>query len=186
MADLKVFHKIVIVFVAIITCFAVSFPMKLNKVWNSSGEGNNDHHNQYQYMAGSLINGTLSFQYDDVDERIEELDNPYNPEERKEKWVNFKFDHAYYEGNYYMYFGVVPVVILFIPFRLIAIVLTECQATQIFSILIVLCFFIGLYVYCKEKCPKMTLAGLCEIESFDEKDVVIRHSRMISHETNGV
>lgn len=160
-SDLLPWHKAIIVFVAFVTCFMVAYPMTLNKVWNSSAEGGYDHHDQYQHMTDALLDGRLSLQYDDADEGLAELNNPYDPEERKEKGVTFKFDHAYYDGNYYMYFGVVPVVALFLPLRLLGIHLTECQATQIFSILTVLCFFTGLYVIGRERCKKMTLATLC-------------------------
>ena len=38
---------------------------------------------------------------------------------RKEAGVSVHWDHAYYNGHYYMYFGVVPVLLLFLPFRLL-------------------------------------------------------------------
>lgn len=62
-------------------------------------------------MADSLLEGHLYLDYSDVDPRLLRMENPYNPEARTEQGVAVHWDHAWYEGHYYMYFGIVPAVI---------------------------------------------------------------------------
>lgn len=45
------------------------------------------------------------------------LSNPYDPNMRG--GVSFLWDHLLYNGKYYSYYGITPVMILFLPFRLI-------------------------------------------------------------------
>jgi len=44
---------------------------------------------------------------------------PYSPTYRSENKVVFRFDHVFFEGRYYSYFGIVPVLILYLPYHLI-------------------------------------------------------------------
>ena len=70
------------------------------------------------------------------------MDNPYSPQERSKLGVSFLWDHALYNGHYYMYFGVVPVLLLFLPWRLLTgSSLTTYHATQIFVALYILGVF---------------------------------------------
>lgn len=46
------------------------------------------------------------------------LENPYNPSERS--GVSFLFDRAFYDGRYYSYFGIAPIVTVYIPFYFIS------------------------------------------------------------------
>ena len=89
--------------------------------------------NQYELMADALLEGRLYFDYD-VDPLLLKMDNPYDRDARRELGVRYHWDHAFYKGKYYMYFGVVPVFLLFIPYRLITgLSLTTYHATQIFT-----------------------------------------------------
>jgi hypothetical protein len=47
------------------------------------------------------------------------LKNPYDWEERIAANVNPPWDHAYYNGKFYSYFGIVPVLVLSLPVKLI-------------------------------------------------------------------
>ena len=71
----------------------------------------------------SLSNYQLSLM-EKPDEKILELDNPYDYNERE--MLNnsttgriYKYDTALFNGKYYVYFGVLPAIILFLPFYLI-------------------------------------------------------------------
>jgi len=46
------------------------------------------------------------------------LDNPYNPGERA--GVSFLFDRAFFEGKYYSYFGIAPIIAVYLPFYLMS------------------------------------------------------------------
>ncbi|MBO4863135.1 MAG: hypothetical protein J5517_02100 [Eubacterium sp.] len=54
-------------------------------------------------------------------EVLNSMENPYDPYLRGElmDFWDYKFDHAYYNGEYYVYFGVVPVILLYLPYYLI-------------------------------------------------------------------
>ena len=56
--------------------------------------------------------------------KLLEMDRPHDIQERADRGlirgVDYHWDHVYYEGKWYSYFGIVPVLILFLPFKVIA------------------------------------------------------------------
>ena len=52
------------------------------------------------------------------DSKLVALDNPYEPSERKD--MDYLWDRAYYNGRYYSYFGITPIVTLIYPFYFIS------------------------------------------------------------------
>ena len=104
--------------------------MALTPTYNGEDPG---HRNQYELITESFLNGHLYFDYDDIDPKLLEMENPYSYEDRKAQHVKFHWDHAFYNGKYYMYYGVVPVFLLFMPYRLITgVSLTTYRATHVF------------------------------------------------------
>lgn len=93
--------------------------------------------NQYELMADALLHGQLNLDLP-VSPELAEMDNPYDYRRRQLLGVECYWDHAYYNGHYYMYFGVVPAVLLFAPFKLLTgMDLPAYHATQIFVALYV-------------------------------------------------
>ncbi len=124
----------VTVLVALITMAACVLPMDKLPLWNGEQP---DHRNQYEVMAESILDGHIDLYYDEVD-TLANLNNPYDPDERAAAGVSYHWDHAYYEGHYYMYFGVVPVFLAFLPYRLLTgQALTTYHATQFFVVLFI-------------------------------------------------
>lgn len=120
---------LVTVLVAITTIAACVLPMDDLSIWNGEIP---EHRNQYELMAEAILDGRIDFAYGDEDELLQ-LENPYDPGERQEAGVKYHWDHAYYDGHYYMYFGIVPVYLTFLPYRIITgTALTTYHATQIF------------------------------------------------------
>ena len=80
------------------------------------------HHHQYHYLAESLSKGKVSLDLP-VSEKLKKLSNPYDYNLRKannvKKDKDFYWDHAYYKGKYYVYFGVLPVLTAHLPYYLI-------------------------------------------------------------------
>ena len=70
-------------------------------------------YNIYMELFDSFHQGTAKMQAYGVDSRLEELDNVYDYSERKKAGVGGRWDLAYYQGNYYCYFGVLPIIALF-------------------------------------------------------------------------
>ncbi len=118
------------VLVALTTIALCVLPMGQLSLWNGETPG---HRNQYELMAEAILDGRIDFAYGDEDALLQ-LENPYDPDERKESGVYYHWDHAYYDGHYYMYFGIVPVFLVFLPYRIITgTALTTYHATQIFT-----------------------------------------------------
>lgn len=91
-------------------------PMGLSPTYNGEEP---EHKNQYELITEAFLAGQLHFQYDDIDPRLVAMENPYDTEAREQLGVYYYWDHAFYDGQYYMYFGVVPVLLTFLPYRLI-------------------------------------------------------------------
>lgn len=127
--------------------------MSLSPVWNGKIPG---HRDQYERIAQSILHGHLYLEYEDVDPRLSEMENPYDPQARKELGIYYHWDHAFYNGKYYMYFGIVPVVLLFLPYQLLTgNALTTYKATQIFTVGTILAIF-ALFDFLRKKFfPKM-------------------------------
>ncbi|MBE6155498.1 MAG: hypothetical protein E7164_01930 [Firmicutes bacterium] len=78
-------------------------------------------HNQYVFLAQSLKQGKFSIDLP-VTDKLLALENPYDFYYRgKHLKMNedFYLDYAFYNGKYYSYFGVVPCLLLYLPFNLI-------------------------------------------------------------------
>ena len=146
------FKRGVTLLVALLTVAVCILPMNLFSLWNGEQPG---HRNQYELITEAFLEGRLDFAYGDED-ALAELENPYDPDERKESGVRYHWDHAYYNGKYYMYFGVVPVFLVFMPYRVLTgTALTTYHATQIFSAATVLGIFALFYLLSKLFFKKM-------------------------------
>ena len=76
---------------------------------------------QYARLGDALIHGELTLDLPVPDEFLA-LENPYDVPKRMEigsESVPIFWDHAYYQGNYYCYFGVVPAIAFFVPYQLV-------------------------------------------------------------------
>ena len=107
-------HKIITSVVAVLTILLCVLPMGLCDLWNGKQP---DHRNQYELTAEAFLEGHLNIEYEDYDVRLEQMENPYNAHERRAQGIPYHWDHSFYHGKYYMYFGVVPVILVFLPFR---------------------------------------------------------------------
>lgn len=81
-----------------------------------------DNQQQYQKLTEAFVEGSFSL-LDEPTESLKQMENPYDYDYRQivmsESGEWYKWDHAYYEGKYYVYFGVVPVVLFYLPVYLI-------------------------------------------------------------------
>lgn len=132
----------------IITILVLILPMGLAPFWNGRIPM---HRNQYELLADSILNGHIYLDYDDIDPKLLEMSNPYDTVERRRLEVSYHWDHAFYNGHYYMYFGVVPVFFLFIPFKLIfGKTLVTFHASQFFSMFSVVAFFLLFFLIARK------------------------------------
>ena len=87
----------------------IDFTMHIND-WASNASA------QYGALAHSLLNGRLDLEKDPP-AAMEELQNPYDTAARQEAAPDALWDVAYYNGRYYVYFGIVPCLLFQLPFE---------------------------------------------------------------------
>lgn len=82
-------------------------------------------HQQYAKLARALERGETWIDSDTDRPALDLLDamkNPYNSSARRGVFQNtdvlYSWDTAYYKGHYYVYFGVVPVLLFYLPYHL--------------------------------------------------------------------
>lgn len=87
----------------------------------------------------AIKNGKVYLLRDDS-EKLSTLEDPYDTLTRDiniQRDTEYLWDVAYYNGNYYVYFGIIPLLTLFLPFNLITHkYLTSSMAVLIYSVLV--------------------------------------------------
>lgn len=77
---------------------------------------------QYAELAKAMSDGQLYLEIEPP-QWLVDMDNPYDKgardELQKQTGESYLFDVAYYEGHYYVYFGVLPVLLFYLPFYLV-------------------------------------------------------------------
>ncbi len=73
-----------------------------------------------QMLTDALLDGRTSLDVE-LSDALSALDNPYDDTEREAEGLvrdeDYIMDAAYYQGNYYVYFGVIPALLFFVPFK---------------------------------------------------------------------
>ena len=75
------------------------------------------HHAQYQELAEALSEGKVSV--GDAEEALLAMKNPYDTIALQAAGIGYRADYAYHNGKYYVYFGIVPVLLLYLPYYLL-------------------------------------------------------------------
>lgn len=86
----------------------------------------------------AICNGKISLLEEPIKE-LTELENPYDFSARRNagliKDIDYKWDAALYNGKYYVYFGILPVLLIFVPYYIITQKYMLCAtAVLIFSV----------------------------------------------------
>ena len=81
-----------------------------------------DNAQQYAMLAQAMAKGQLYLE-EEPPQWLKDMDDPYDKgardEAQKETGEPYLFDVAYHDGHYYVYFGVVPVLLFYLPFYLL-------------------------------------------------------------------
>ena len=124
----------------------------------------NENYFQYNKLAEALLEG--HFYLNDVpSDALIAMDNPYDTTARDALGVEYLWDHAYYQGKYYVYFGILPCLIFYVPWLAI----TGTGFPTWFGIIISCGFFaMGaaylLYKMCKRWFPGTSLGVFIAID----------------------
>lgn len=161
---IKPIHRYVILITLFATVLVAVLPMSLSPYWNGTIVNNikkqeyrngtlvniivyNADKQQYDRLGDALLQGHLYIDKGNIDPALEQMENPYDAVLREKLGVKFNWDEAYYNHHYYMYFGPVPTLLLFIPFKLLTgTALLTYQATQVFAGLSIVGLFYLLYI----------------------------------------
>lgn len=95
--------------------------------------GGTEYWQPYIQQFDAFIKGQLHLDVEPAKELLQ-LENPYVPDARTGMF--YLFDRAFFDGRYYSYFGIAPILVVYLPFRLITGNLpTDSTVMGIFSIL---------------------------------------------------
>lgn len=132
-----------------------TIPMGINPVWNGEMA---EHRNQYEELADAILEGHIDIHTDEDVSDLAAMDNPYDAAARENQGVSFQWDHAFYNGHYYVYFGIVPALLLFVPYRAITgAALTSWKGTAVFSVFIIIAIFLFAYQIIQKSKAKVPL-----------------------------
>lgn len=81
-------------------------------------EASKPHHQQYKELAIALQNGNAYLDAP-VSEGVLNAENPYDTIYLQANGIEYKADYAYFQGKYYVYFGIVPELLLYYPYHMI-------------------------------------------------------------------
>lgn len=77
-------------------------------------ESSKQHHQQYKELAQAICEGRLYID-DNPSEGVLQAPNPYDTIYLQANGISYKADYAYFEGKYYVYFGLIPELLLYLP-----------------------------------------------------------------------
>jgi hypothetical protein len=104
----------------------------------------------HKHLVDALIAGRTYLDYGNP-EKLLTLEHPYDDQCRIANGCTEVFDWAWYKGKYYCYFGIVPAMLLYVPYKLITgDYLTDYTGVFLFSALAVILLAL-LWRYCVKK-----------------------------------
>ncbi len=148
----------------LITAFLLFIALIITAVYNINGMG--EAFNSLAQTSGNQISQELvdAFEKGQVsllDEPSEELlamENPYDWGARIKTGINYKWDHLLFEGKYYSYYGIAPVILLFLPYHLLTgYYFPTPEAVLIFGMIGIAFLTLLFYEFSKKIFPKLPL-----------------------------
>ena len=93
---------------------------------------------------------------DNPSQSLLDFDNPYDRAYRESSGIDAKWDHVYYNGKYYSYYGIAPVILLFLPYHLITgYFLADAVAILIFAAIGIIGLTFAFTQFVKKLFPKL-------------------------------
>lgn len=109
-------------YISAYVCVLASVAMWILNISKSDGnyiayplENAVESYNPYIQQFDAFMKGQLHFDVTPTAELLA-LENPYNPDSRD--GIYYLFDRAFFEGKYYSYFGIAPILLVYFPFYL--------------------------------------------------------------------
>ena len=130
---------------------------------------NPDTNQMNKEIVDSFEAGQVSMLETPSDEMLA-LENPYDLSQRSEAGVSYPWDHLFYDGKYYSYYGIGTVLTLFLPYHLITgNYFPSLWATFIYSIAGIIFLSLSYYVFITRLVPKISkgiaISGLVIVQA---------------------
>lgn len=130
---------------------------------------NPDTNQMNKEIVDSFEAGQVSMLETPSDEMLA-LENPYDLSQRSEAGVSYPWDHLFYDGKYYSYYGIGTVLTLFLPYHLITgNYFPSLWATFIYSIEGIIFLSLSYYVFITRLFPKISkgiaISGLVIVQA---------------------
>ena len=123
-------------------------------------------HKQYYELIDAFKDGH-AYLNEKPDPRLNKLENPYDTSLRTSNNINFKWDHVYYKGKYYVYFGIGPLLLAYLPYNLITSSdLLNPTANLLFIIIATIGINWFLYEVCKKYFSKIKIVTFVLLDVF--------------------
>nr|MCR4990047.1 hypothetical protein [Lachnospiraceae bacterium] len=158
---LKIPYKVLLLILILFFVFNASVFNYLSNVNPFFQWERGDSQEQYQLLADAIKGGKFSLDIE-VPQILKNLDNPYDRIQRERAFEGtgqwYRWDHAYYKGKYYVYFGVVPVLVFYLPALLITGIQLSNHTAVFFASLLLLLGILGtIHEFIKKWFPKLSL-----------------------------
>lgn len=157
-------------------------------LWANGAQCNGllSHHKQYQKLARSISQGNVSI--GDAPEFLAQMDDPYDTNARssasKAAGKDFSWDTAYFNGKYYVYFGVVPCVLTFLPYyQITGKDLPNWVSFLIFAAVFTAAAFLIMRLLIRRLCPKFPFAFyliLASVGVYTSVVMIAKHADLYS------
>ena len=151
---------------ALILCaVAITFLYQYDRTGGISGGFEQRSGNQITQELVDAFEAGQSELLEKPSEELLSLNNPYDWSERSNAGIYYKWDHLLYEGKYYSYYGIAPVLLLFLPYHMITgFYFPTPEAVLIFGALGILFLSLAYLAFCELFCKRiplnMLLSGL--------------------------
>ncbi|MBR5322071.1 MAG: hypothetical protein IKU48_00800 [Clostridia bacterium] len=111
-----------------------------------------------QELVDAFEAGQVSL-LDTPNEELLSMENPYDWGARSEAKISYKWDHLLFDGKYYSYYGIAPVILLFLPFHLLTgFYFPTPEAVMIFGIIGITFLSLLYYEFVKKFFKKLPLS----------------------------
>ncbi|MBQ6702243.1 MAG: hypothetical protein IJN17_04740 [Clostridia bacterium] len=111
-----------------------------------------------QELVDAFKNGRVTL-LDTPPQNLLEMDNPYDWGARIAEGLSYKWDHLLFDGKYYSYYGIAPVLLLFLPFNLLTgYYFSTPEAVMIFGMIGIAFLSLLFYEFIKKFFPRLPLS----------------------------
>ncbi len=158
--EFRKYTKIIIA-VSVMLCIVLSFAARFDNYGRYPIDFSKTDGNQMtKELVDAFESGHLYLAEIPSDELLS-LDNPYDWSQRSKAGVTASWDHLLYEGKYYSYYGIAPVLLLFLPFHAVTgVYFASVLAVLLFSIVGTVFLILLFREYAERFCKNITLGML--------------------------